>query len=294
MEEKITNYNNKQKRKIINKKNLKHFDKPRSTSFQNSSKDYWIYGKHSVFSALYNQNRVVYKLLITESIHKSLSDKEVSLVNNIKFEIVESSYISNQLNSVVVHQGIAALVAPLVEYNLDELISSIDDLKQNQDLKDASCSVDVLVILDQLTDPHNVGAIIRSAAAFGAKGLVVPKHSSSRENSTIIKSASGAFELIPIVEVVNIVSAIKILKESGYWVFGLDSDGSDSITDIDFQSYKKVVLVIGSEGKGIRPLVANSCDILFRIDMNRAANLESLNASNAAAIALHTIYSSSK
>ncbi len=141
-----------------------------------------------------------------------------------------------------------------------------------------------LIVLDQVTDPHNVGAILRSSAVFGASGLVMTRRHSPPLNGVLAKSASGALELIPVALVANLATALDELKDAGFTIVGLDGQGDQTIETLDWS--QPIALVMGSEGKGLRELTRKTCDALARITTDET--IASLNVSNAAAIALHT------
>ena len=140
-----------------------------------------------------------------------------------------------------------------------------------------------MVILDQVTDPHNIGAIVRSAAAFSADAVILTEYNSPSENNTIVKCAAGACESVPLVKVTNLASCMKTLKKEGYWIIGLDGHTETELNQSIFSD--KIALVLGSEGTGMRKLTKDNCDYIAKIKIS--SNLESLNVSNAAAIALY-------
>jgi 23S rRNA (guanosine2251-2'-O)-methyltransferase len=171
-----------------------------------------------------------------------------------------------------VHQGVIIDVAPLPEVSLKDIASKT---KSN----------DVIVVLDQVTDPHNVGAILRSAAAFGAKAIVVQSRHAPDVTGVLAKTASGALDVIPIIYETNISRTLENLKEFDFWSVGLAEEGEQVIGEID--RTRKLVLVLGAEGEGLRRLVADKCDYLVRLPTEEP--IGSLNVSNAAAVALYAL-----
>lgn len=147
-----------------------------------------------------------------------------------------------------------------------------------------------ILLLDHVTDPHNVGAIIRSAAFFGVDGLILSEHDSPKENATIIKVASGGYEIVPSIYVKNLVRAIQDLKKQKFWICGLDLGAKETLRQCNLQRYENLVFVLGAEGKGIGRLVKENCDFFANIvgclDVNSKC-VDSLNVSNAAAVSLY-------
>jgi len=182
-----------------------------------------------------------------------------------------------QMAGNVPHQGVVAVVAPVQYQEVEELLDAIaatpDEVREKKP---------VLVMLDEIQDPHNFGAILRSAVAAGAAGVIVPMHRMAPVSATTVKASAGTALRIPIARAKNLVDVIHQLKERGYWVIGLAGEGETSVWEMDWD--RPLVLVIGSEGKGLRPRVRDACDMLVRIPMRGPA--ESLNASVAAGIAL--------
>lgn len=228
-----------------------------------------IYGKNAVLEALKNK-KTISKILVTKN--------NLELIN--KFNYVNKNIIKivslNDLNKEVegVHQGIVAYVD---EY---EYVDLHDFIKKNQDKKDVA-----VAMLDGLEDPHNLGAILRSADASGVDGVIIPKNRSVSLNSTVAKVSTGAIEHVDVCQVTNLVSTIKELKECGYWVIGLEMDGSVDYKKQDYSG--KIVLVVGSEGKGISRLVRENCDFLVHIPM--VGHVTSLNASVSASILFYEV-----
>ncbi len=233
---------------------------------QNS--DYWIYGHHAVVGAIMNENRVKYEVYFT-------SDAEKKLKNEIKLENINIISIKKTrdeidllLKGITNHQGICLRVEKIKTPQLSDLIKNLN--------KESS----IIFLLDQLDDPQNVGAIFRSALAFNIDGIILTNNNSVTENSFLAKTASSAIDKVPFTKIQNISSCIKMLKDNGYWIYGLDMKARNSITEIRFP--KKIVFVLGSESKGMRKITESLCDESLKIKMSD--NLESLNVSNTAAI----------
>ncbi|MCE3233630.1 MAG: rRNA methylase [Rickettsiaceae bacterium] len=233
-------------------------------TYNSGNSSIFLYGKHACIAALGNPNRKILRLLATKNsiadIPAKLRPKNIEIVENKDFD----KLIPNSRD--VVHQGIVLEVAPLADTSLNAIINER-----------------LLVILDQVTDPHNVGAILRSCAAFGAGGVIFPKDNAPAESGTLAKTASGALEIVPICRVTNLARTIEQLKKDGFWVMGLDGHTKTNIGDADLSG--KIALVMGAEGKGLRQLTRENCDFLVRLPISEA--VESLNVSNAAAVALY-------
>ena len=220
---------------------------------------YWLFGTHPCEAALSNPKREILRILATKNVASQMDEPNI--------EIVDGREIEHKLPKGAVHQGIAMQVKPLESPVLEELAES----KQT------------LVMLDQVTDPHNVGAILRSAAAFGVGGIICPADHAPPQTGTLAKSASGALELVPLLSITNLASGIKTLKEMGYWIVGLGGESAQNIEKI--AEFSPLCLILGAEGKGLRQLTRKNCDITLKIPID--ARMESLNVSNAAAIALY-------
>lgn len=223
-----------------------------------------IFGKHPVLSAIKNNKRKIEKIFLTKDNLKFLSPKEQNL---FKIEIVSNDKL-NALTGEATHQGFAAECHKLEEKSLYELKHISDG--QNS----------LVILLDQVTDAHNFGAIIRSCAAFKADAIIIPEHNSAKENNSTFKTSAGTLDLIDIIVHTNLNNAIIELQKMGYWIIGLDGKAKHILEKYKFP--KKTALVLGSEGKGLRKLVSENCDDLVKISI--ADEVESLNVSNAAAI----------
>ena len=227
----------------------------------------WLYGRHAVLAALANPRRDVERLLGTAEFQQRFGS---SLPKRNQVETVDRSMLDELLGPSAVHQGIAAKVRPLPLLGLEELI----------DLLPAEAPAQI-VVLDEVTDPRNVGAVMRSAAGFGAAGLVVTRHNAADETGALAKAASGALDLLPIAEAANMRRGLEQLKAA--WCLGLDHPAPALLGQGEPPA--RVAWVLGAEGRGLRRLTAETCDSLVAIPISDA--MESLNVSNAAAVALY-------
>ena len=225
-----------------------------------------LYGLHAVEAALQNPKRSVLRLLMTENAENRL---KAALAGRAP-ERVSPRDLDRLLGPDTVHQGVLLETEPLPEPSLHDIAASAE-------------TQGPLVVLDQVTDPHNVGAILRSCAVFGASGLVMTRRHSPPLDGALAKSASGALEHVPVALVQNLARALAELKELGLIVIGLDGEAPDRLEEINWP--ERAALVLGAEGKGLRQLTRDSCDRLARIATD--GPLASLNVSNAAAVALH-------
>ena len=238
----------------------------------------WIYGNHAVIAALANPARRCLRLLClpenADGIEMLLGQAQAAAAPE-SIEIVERRMLDAMLPPGAVHQGVAVEADRLAVLDLDDVLASIP----------AIGAPHILVVLDQVTDPHNVGAILRSAAAFAAHAVIVPEHGAPDVTGTLAKAASGAIEAVPFIRVTNLVRTIERLKEEGFWCVGLDSEAEQDLAEIDLP--EKIVLLLGAEGAGLRRLVRENCDYLARLATR--GTMHSLNVSNAAAVALYTL-----
>ncbi|MEZ5709857.1 MAG: 23S rRNA (guanosine(2251)-2'-O)-methyltransferase RlmB [Blastomonas sp.] len=225
-----------------------------------------FWGHHAVSAALANPDRIVRSIRGTR---EALA--ELDIPDSLPVEFAEAADLARLVPSDAPHQGVVAEVEPLEDLHLSEVL-------------DAEAS-HPLVILDQVTDPHNVGAIFRSAAAFNAAAIITQDRHAPPESGTIAKAASGALEIVPWVRVVNLARALEDIAAAGYWRIGLA--GEEETVLADALGSGPVALVLGAEGPGMRHNVAAHCDVLARLPISEA--MESLNVSNAAAIALYAI-----
>ena len=228
-----------------------------------------LYGRHAVLAALKNPARHIEKILCTKE-----NATEILQITSFTPQIVERKEIDKLLPADAVHQGFALFCSRLPNVSLEEIIEQA----QNK----TSCHV---LILDQVTDPQNIGAIIRSAVAFETLALIVQDKNSPLENGAMDKAAAGMIEHLPIARVTNLSRAIEKLKEAGFWTIGMDGYAKTTLDKLD--SSGKTAIIMGSEGKGMRRLVEENCDISVRLPISPLT--ESLNVATAAAITLYEI-----
>lgn len=230
----------------------------------------YLYGVHTVIAAINNPKRHIKKLLLTQNAYKKV---ESLLVNKkITFEIVTIKNLNLILGAEAVHQGIVAIAKPL-------------KINKNEAFADKN----LIVLLDQITDPHNVGAIMRNCVALNVETIIATQRHSPKETSVLAKSASGAFDLIDFVYVKNLANTLQDLNDLGFITIGLDSKGSTDLFEFYAKNkFEKIVLVLGAEGKGLREKTRQTVNKLARLDM--PGEIKSLNVSNASAIALYLTY----
>ncbi|WP_147164137.1 23S rRNA (guanosine(2251)-2'-O)-methyltransferase RlmB, partial [Pararhodospirillum oryzae] len=230
----------------------------------------WLFGHHAVEAALANPARRVRALYALPGAAEALPPDLIARPG-LDRRVVDRDTLEALLPPGAVHQGLALGVAPLPAPDLDALA--------------ARPGPGVIAVLDQVSDPHNVGAVLRSAAAFGVRAVVVQDRHSPDETGTLAKAASGALERVPLVRVSNLARALDALKEHGYWCAGLEAGAPTTLAQTRLD--QRAVLVLGSEGAGLRRLVREHCDVLACLPM--AGPMESLNVSNAAAIAFYEL-----
>ncbi|MBO0906481.1 TrmH family RNA methyltransferase [Jiella sonneratiae] len=225
----------------------------------------WLYGLHSVAEALKNPRRRLHRLLVTRNALSRMALDAAALP--CPHEIVEPRAIDSELGADAVHQGAALETEPLAARRLGELSGAR-----------------LVLVLDQVTDPHNVGAILRSATAFAADAVVTTTRHSPQESGVLAKAASGALEHVTQIEVKNLAEALGDLAAQGFLTIGLDSEGPQPF-EAELLAGDRIAIVLGAEGKGLRQKTRATVDRLARLDMPGA--IHSLNVSNAAAIALY-------
>ena len=233
-----------------------------------------LYGTHAVYAALQNPQRQVVKLWATANGAKTISD--LNTAHNLITDQLSPQELARLVPPDAVHQGLVADVTPLPETTLEAIIARGRPI----------------VVLDQIVDPRNVGAILRAAAVFGAAGIIVTRHRSPRAEGALAKTASGALEIVPIVAVANLVRTLSTLADAGFLVLGLDEQGSRAIDQIN--TNQPLACVMGAEGNGLRRLTRQTCTELVRLPTGGVGadtrnDFVTLNVATAAAITLYAL-----
>ena len=236
---------------------------------------YWLYGLHSVAAALDNPRRRCLKLLATRQGAAALAAAQDSMAPAAEAplppQIAGREDLDRALPPGAVHQGVALLVEPLPATDLEAVLPAEGPA--------------VVVALDQVTDPQNLGGILRSAAGFGALAVVTQERHAPGVTPALAKAASGALEAVPLIQVGNLVRALEGLKARGFWIVGLDAEAEAPLSALDAGA--RIVLLLGAEGAGLRRLSKESCDFLAAIPLN--GPIASLNVATAAAIGLYEL-----
>jgi 23S rRNA (guanosine2251-2'-O)-methyltransferase len=237
----------------------------------------WLWGRHAVEAALTNPGRPIIKLLCAPNPIDRVREMLAALDEERRAELPEIEVtaprdIEDMLPPDSVHQGMACLASQLEDLAIEDFLDRLEGQERA-----------LLVVLDQVSDPHNVGAILRSAAAFGAAAVVVQDRHSPPASGVLAKSASGALDVVPLVRVTNLSRALGLIGDAGIWRLGLDQTGTSNITGA--MDSGRLALVLGAEGGGMRRLTLEACDALARVPTQQP--IESLNVSNAAAVAIY-------
>ncbi|HEV2546232.1 MAG TPA: 23S rRNA (guanosine(2251)-2'-O)-methyltransferase RlmB [Stellaceae bacterium] len=238
----------------------------------------WLYGRHAVAAALANRDRRVRRLVALPESAAELRQMAAAAAATLPAgapEILDRAQFAMLLPGDAVHQGMALAAEPLAARDVDDVLDGIAEATPPH----------VVVLLDQVTDPHNVGAILRSAAAFAARAVVITEHGAPPVTGALAKAASGALEAVPLIRVTNLARTLDRLKDAGFWCLGLDEAAEKTIAEID--AGPRIALVLGAEGVGLRRLTRERCDFIASLPTRGA--LRSLNVSNAAAIALYAL-----
>tara|TARA_Y100000996_G_scaffold408636_1_gene388042 strand:- start:659 stop:1471 length:813 start_codon:yes stop_codon:yes gene_type:complete len=254
----------------------KYFNGPR---YKKKQLEYWIYGINPVIAAIKNKSRVCKQLLCTKDIitkhSKNLHDLAIN--REIPLEVVSKKHISSKLEPNSRHQGVILRVKSLQEKKID---LNSNNFSQNP----------ILLALDQINDPQNVGAIIRSSLVMGCDGVIITKKHSPQETGLLAKAAAGALEFINIYRVTNLTRTLNDLKKNKFWVLGCEVGGASQLKNMNISG--PLVIVVGSEGKGLRPLTKKVCDASIAIDVSKKAlkaGVDSLNVASATSVALYAI-----
>jgi len=240
----------------------------------------WLYGRHAVTAALRNPERRWRRLVVLAGQEKEATvlvagARAVKHEGEAAVAVLDHKGFAAILPRHAVHQGLALEVEPLAEPDLDDVLRGVASAS-------GRC---IIVMLDQLSDPQNIGAVLRSAAAFGALAVAVPAHRAPPVTGALAKAASGALESVSLIRIVNLARALDQLKGAGFWICGLQEAAPNLLAELDVG--ERVAIVLGSEGGGIRRLVRERCDFLARLPTHPAQ--PSLNVSNAAAVALYEL-----
>ena len=239
-----------------------------------NKRSFFVVGKHAVIESLKNTNRKVLRLFLTEEIKKKIhrENEKKNLIKDIKVYFKTKKELDKYTgNEEILHQGYVAEIEHLEELVLKDFIKDKNNL--------------TFACLNEVTDPRNIGSIIRSAASFNVDGIIIKERHFPEESKLMYKSASGCMDHINIFKVANINSTLKFLREKNYWVYGFDAQSKKSFTEVDWKGNN--ILLFGSEGFGIKKHTEKYTDFLVKIEMNK--NIESLNISNSASIVFHHV-----
>jgi 23S rRNA (guanosine2251-2'-O)-methyltransferase len=231
----------------------------------------WIYGRHAVLEALTFRPDVVSEVFLRNDVQFSVPKTLIATVKQVS--IFDESKVPKAVDRHAVHQGFIAKI------DRQKLMVQFEDFVHTLDVhKDTA-----LLLLGEIQDPHNVGAVVRSAAAFGLRGVLIPKHRQAGVTGTVVKVSAGMAFRIPLVEIANVNRSIEDLKKIGFWIYGLDGEGDTTLPAEDFR--KPSVFVLGNEGEGMREKTKEHCDRIISIPIHK--NCESLNAAASAAVVFY-------
>ena len=256
------------KPKNFRDKNRRHSQQKTNRTQAHADSTHYLYGLHTVRAALKNSDRTKHLLKTTPNALARLKEGNDNIVGKTPIEMLTPRELDKITGPDAVHQGLILKVSPLPRKNL----ASLDNYR-------------LIIILDQITDPHNVGAILRTACAFGASAVITTNRHAPQETGVLAKSASGALDFLPMIEVNNLGEAIKTIKKQAVWCVGLDSEANHALGETNLN--QNIALVLGAEGKGLRQKTRQLCDQMLRLDM--PGPIKSLNVSNAAAVAMYAL-----
>ena len=240
--------------------------KQKQKSVFKQEKSLWIYGRHPVESALLNPNRYKIELYLVHGVTLK------NIPHTLPVRFISKAELESLLPQGAVHQGMALKCRPLNNINETQFLKRLSQKEKS-----------VVMLLDQVTDPHNVGAVLRSAVAFRADAVIIPADGAPDETGVLAKSASGALDLIPLIKVTNLTRMMEKLKKINFWCIGMDGNAQKPAYDDKLPS--KCAFIMGSEGDGLRRLTQATCDYMTKVPIN--PKIDRLNVSNAAAIVLY-------
>jgi len=236
-----------------------------------------IYGTNPLLEFLLGDPGGIAKIIVASGRRGPAVEKIMEMASRQGINVLFQDHASlDRLAGHVAHQGIVAFCREYTYAALDEILNN-----RHPDLNG-----DLVLLVDGVTDPQNLGALIRTAHCFGANGVVIPAHRAAAVTPAVIKASAGAVRHIPVAMEVNLGQALDTLKENGYWIYGADADMDHDMAAVNFEG--RIGLVVGSEGKGIRPLIRKKCDFLFSVPM--VGKIDSLNVSVAAGIMLYAMF----
>jgi len=239
------------------------------TQKQSPKQSTWLFGVHACLKALENPHREVHQCFVVPIVY----EKHAAVLRTCSnITQVDKAFFHERFPTIV-HQGIALEVAPLSAQTLHDLAL------QKQETA-------IVVVLDHITDPHNIGAVLRASAAFGVHAVITTERHAPQDEGTVAKVASGALDVVPFIKEVNLVRTLEDLKSQGFWIYGLDEQGEILSRRSDFSG--KVAIVMGAEGKGLRRLTKEHCDHL--IALPTAHTFTTLNVATATAVTLYEVY----
>jgi len=234
------------------------------------TKLHWIYGRHSVEAVLNSDKREISRVVVGNENDAII---ELAQRRRIVAETMDGSFFDSIFGKNAIHQKCAALVGDLPQLCVEDLLNDDDDTRP-------------FVILDQVTDPQNIGSILRASAVFDARAVIVQDKHSPELSATSLKASSGASELVPLIRVTNLASTIKLLQKNNFWSVGLDERGDKLLAELPANT--KYAIIIGSEGKGMRKLTKDYCDFLVKIPSSE--KFSTLNAAQAATVSLYEVF----
>ena len=234
------------------------------------TKLHWIYGRHSVEAVLNSDKREISRVVVGNENNAII---ELAQRRRIVAETMDGSFFDSIFGKNAIHQKCAALVGDLPQLCVEDLLNDDDDTRP-------------FVILDQVTDPQNIGSILRASAVFDARAVIVQDKHSPELSATSLKASSGASELVPLIRVTNLASTIKLLQKNNFWSVGLDERGDKLLAELPANT--KYAIIIGSEGKGMRKLTKGYCDFLVKIPSSE--KFSTLNAAQAATVSLYEVF----